>query len=54
MENFAWGVWMTVVGMGTVFLLLLLLMLVLRGIGWIDQRGARRGARAERAPASDL
>jgi sodium pump decarboxylase gamma subunit len=32
---------MTVMGMGTVFLLLVLLMLVLRGIGWLDQRGKR-------------
>ena len=41
MDNIAFGLWMTVMGMGTVFLLLVLLMLVLRGIGWLDQRGLR-------------
>lgn len=41
MDNIAFGLWMTVMGMGTVFLLLVLLMLVLRGIGWLDQRGKR-------------
>ncbi len=41
MDNIAFGLWMTAMGMGTVFLLLVLLMLVLRGIGWLDQRGKR-------------
>jgi sodium pump decarboxylase gamma subunit len=41
MDNIAFGLWMTVMGMGTVFLLLVLLMLMLRGIGWLDQRGKR-------------
>jgi sodium pump decarboxylase gamma subunit len=42
MENLGFGLWMTAMGMGTVFALLLLLMLVLRGIGWADQRATRR------------
>jgi|SRR5450759_4705089 sodium pump decarboxylase gamma subunit len=42
MENLGFGLWMTAMGMGTVFALLLLLTLVLRGIGWVDQRATRR------------
>ena len=44
MDNIGFGLWMTAMGMGTVFALLLLLMLVLRVIGWADQRAARRTA----------
>jgi sodium pump decarboxylase gamma subunit len=58
MDNLGFGLWMTAMGMGTVFLLLVLLMLALRLIGWIDQRGDRRravvataGAEAAGAPA---
>lgn len=46
MENIAWGVYMTIAGMGTVFALLLLLMLVLIGIGRLD--------RPKPEPASDI
>lgn len=42
MDNLAFGLWMTAIGMGTVFGLLLLLMLVLRFIGWLDTRGDRQ------------
>ena len=34
MDNLSFGLWITLFGMGTVFLLLLVLMLVLRLIGW--------------------
>ena len=44
MENLGFGLWMAAMGMGTVFSLLLLLMLVLRGIGWADKRPAIRDA----------
>ena len=44
MENLGFGLWMTAMGMGTVFALLLLLMLVLRAIGWVDKRAAARNA----------
>jgi sodium pump decarboxylase gamma subunit len=42
MDNIGFGLYMTAMGMGTVFALLLLLMLVLRVIGWADARAARR------------
>ena len=42
MENLGFGLWMTVMGMGTVFALLLLLMLVLQLISWFEKRSARR------------
>jgi len=51
MDNMAWGLYMTVAGMGTVFLLLALLMLVLLGIGKIDPAG--RAGRADPATADD-
>lgn len=51
MDNIGFGLWMTAMGMGTVFALLLLLMLVLRVIGWADKRAARRKTVAEVALA---
>lgn len=58
MDNLGFGLWMAAMGMGTVFLLLVLLMLALRLIGWIDRRGDRKravvatvGAEAAGAPA---
>jgi glutaconyl-CoA/methylmalonyl-CoA decarboxylase subunit delta len=53
MENLGFGLWMTAMGMGTVFALLLLLMLVLRAIGWVDKRAAARNA-APVMPSFDL
>ncbi len=41
MENIPWGLYMTAAGMGTVFLLLLMLMLVLSLIGKLDAAGKR-------------
>ncbi|MFZ1410822.1 MAG: OadG family protein [Micropruina sp.] len=41
MDNIGFGLWMTLMGMGTVFLLLVLLMLTLYAIGRLDQRGKR-------------
>lgn len=52
MENLGFGLWMTAMGMGTVFALLVLLMLVLRVIGWADQRFGRRSS-ARAVPALD-
>ena len=49
MENLGFGLWMTAMGMGTVFALLLLLMLVLRAIGW-RTAGFRAGPVASPAP----
>lgn len=37
MENIAWGLYMTLAGMGTVFALLLVLMVVLIGVGRLDR-----------------
>ncbi len=64
MENLGFGLWLTAMGMGTVFALLLLLMLVLRLIGWADQRSVRRkpaaakkafdGEQAPRGSVNDL
>ncbi|MCW5951568.1 MAG: OadG family protein [Propionibacteriaceae bacterium] len=36
MENLDFGLWMTAMGMGTVFLLLIVLMLVLQLMGRLD------------------
>lgn len=46
MENLGFGLWVTAIGMGTVFLLLLLLTLTLSTIGRLDQRSRRRRAQA--------
>jgi sodium pump decarboxylase gamma subunit len=54
MDNIGFGLWMTAMGMGTVFALLILLMLVLRVIGWADARASRRTAvAAVRGDAED-
>lgn len=42
MDNLGFGLWMAAMGMGTVFGLLVLLMLALHLIGWIDRRGDRK------------
>jgi sodium pump decarboxylase gamma subunit len=52
MENLGFGLWMTAVGMGTVFLLLVLLMLALRLITWADRRGERSSTAAAEVPAA--
>jgi sodium pump decarboxylase gamma subunit len=52
MDNIGFGLWMTLMGMGTVFALLLLLMLVLSVIGWADKRAAQRRTIADVARAS--
>ncbi len=52
MDNIGFGLWMTAMGMGTVFALLLLLMLLLRVIGWADERASRRAPAAAVARAS--
>ncbi|MDR1807172.1 MAG: OadG family protein [Propionibacteriaceae bacterium] len=44
MENLTFGLWATLVGMGTVLAILVLLMLVLYGIGALDKLAARRAA----------
>ncbi|MDO5534071.1 MAG: OadG family transporter subunit [Propionibacteriaceae bacterium] len=46
MEDLQWGLMMMVVGMGVVFLMLVVLMLVLMGIGRLDQ-----GSRPKLEPA---
>ena len=38
MDNIGFGLWMTAMGMGTVFLMLALLMGVLALMGWLDKR----------------
>lgn len=57
MTDIGFGLWMTLMGMGTVFAILLLLMFVLRLIGWLDKRSVGRTApMAERLapePAAD-
>ncbi len=53
MENLGFGLWMTLMGMGTVFALLVLLMFVLRAIGWVDKRTTARNS-APVMPSSDL
>lgn len=40
MENLDFGLWMTAIGMGTVFALLVVLMLVLQLMGRLDRRPA--------------
>jgi sodium pump decarboxylase gamma subunit len=49
MPDIGFGLWMTVMGMGTVFALLFLLLGVLWIVGWFDQRSIR--AAAEKAAA---
>lgn len=47
MANFAWSLEMTLLGMGTVFIMLILLMFLLVGIGRLDARAIERQQRAE-------
>lgn len=47
MKNLGWSLEMTLLGMGAVFLLLILLMVVLMAIGRIDSLSARRRHSAE-------
>lgn len=49
MENLGFGLWLTAIGMGTVFLLLVLLMLALHLIGWTDRQSERKRASARTA-----
>jgi Na+-transporting methylmalonyl-CoA/oxaloacetate decarboxylase gamma subunit len=44
MDELGFGLWATAVGMGTVLAILVALMLMLMGLGWLDQRPARRAA----------
>lgn len=52
MENLEFGLWMTAMGMGTVFLLLIVLMLVLQLMGRLDRRPAPTSEPAEAEPAA--
>lgn len=47
MNNIGWSLWMTLLGMGAVFLMLILLLLLLQLIGRIDTVGGRKAKRAE-------
>ncbi len=38
MDDIGFGLWITAIGMGSVFALLILLMIVLKVIGWTDRR----------------
>ena len=49
MDNIAWGLYMTLAGMGTVFALLVVLMVVLIGVGRLDRPKPKTAA----APPSD-
>jgi sodium pump decarboxylase gamma subunit len=53
MDNLGFGLWMTAMGMGTVFGLLVLLMLALRLIGWIDRRSERKRTVVATGAAAD-
>jgi sodium pump decarboxylase gamma subunit len=46
MENISFGLWVTLAGMGTVIIILVALMFVLRLIGWWDQSSQRKAATA--------
>lgn len=54
MADIGFGLWITAVGMGTVFAMLLLLMLLLQGIGRLDGRRRRQPAGARPEPAVGL
>jgi sodium pump decarboxylase gamma subunit len=55
MDDLGFGLWVTAVGMGTVLAILVALMLILKAIGWIDQRSWRRAQTgAAAAAAADL
>lgn len=51
MENLDFGLWMTAMGMGTVFALLIVLMLVLRLLGRLDRPPKATAPPATGAPA---
>ncbi|MGV1004725.1 MAG: OadG family transporter subunit [Candidatus Nanopelagicales bacterium] len=50
MSDLGFGLWITALGMGSVFLLLALLMLLLRAIGWWDQRAQRQPSAPDARP----
>lgn len=50
MENLDFGLWMTAMGMGTVFLLLIVLMLVLQLMGRLDRQPAPKPEPVETEP----
>ncbi len=52
MQFLDWGLWMTLAGMGSVFLLLIALMGLLYGIGVIDKAGKRPAVEAAPEPAA--
>ncbi|MDR3070729.1 MAG: OadG family protein [Propionibacteriaceae bacterium] len=54
MEHLGFGLWMTVLGMGSVFLLLLMLMLLLLAIGWLDKRSVKAAALADQPEEQSL
>jgi sodium pump decarboxylase gamma subunit len=51
MPDIGFGLWMTVAGMGTVFILLIMLWGLLWLVGWIDQRSLKK-AQAVSAPVA--
>ncbi|MEA4944615.1 MAG: OadG family transporter subunit [Propionicimonas sp.] len=53
MADIDFGLWITAVGMGTVFVMLLLLMVLLQGIGRLDGRRRRRPADARPEPVGN-
>ncbi len=42
MNDLGFGLWMTAIGMGTAFSLLLVLMVLLRAMSWFDERSQRK------------
>lgn len=56
MNNIGWGLYMTLAGMGTVFLLLILLMFALIGVGRLDRLSSKSDStnqpKTESAPPS--
>ena len=52
MENLDFGLWMTAMGMGTVFLLLIVLMLVLRLLGRLDRKPVPKLEPVEAEPSA--
>lgn len=50
MSEIGFGLWMTVVGMGIVFAMLAVLMLLLKGVGWLDARADRAAPRVQPEP----
>lgn len=54
MSDITFGLWITALGMGSVFGLLILLMVVLKAIGWSDQRTERRAEATAPPPAEPV